>query len=301
MDWDKIRIFHVVAESGSFTKAGDKLHSSQPAISRQISALEEELDVVLFHRHARGLVLTEQGELLFKTTKDIYRKLSSIKSQLLDTQKRAEGPLIISVSDFIGSTWLTPKLKFFRRQYPDIQLTVLFEDKIMNQLTMREADAAIRLRRPKQSDLVQRQLAKIDFHICAAKRYLSRYGCPQTIEELKDHTVFAFPENAITPFDQVDWHIKEAGLSKKKDSNLILMNSIYAMHRAVESGAGIASLPDFLIEENDDIDSILPNYQFNGLEMYFVYAEEHRHSERLIKFRDFLLESIDHTVFSTNF
>ena len=74
MDWDKLRVFHAVAEAGSFTHAGESLNLSQSAVSRQISALEESLNVPLFHRHARGLILTEQGELLNKTARDVFER-----------------------------------------------------------------------------------------------------------------------------------------------------------------------------------------------------------------------------------
>ena len=75
MDWDKLRVFQAAAEAGSFTHAGERLHLSQSAVSRQISSLEESLNVALFHRHARGLILTEQGEVLLSTTKDVFTKL----------------------------------------------------------------------------------------------------------------------------------------------------------------------------------------------------------------------------------
>ncbi|MBU0858812.1 MAG: LysR family transcriptional regulator, partial [Alphaproteobacteria bacterium] len=87
MDWDKLRIFHAVAEAGSFTHAGEALNLSQSAVSRQISTLEESLGVSLFHRHARGLLLTEQGELLQKAAKDIFGKLSMIEGQLVDSRQ----------------------------------------------------------------------------------------------------------------------------------------------------------------------------------------------------------------------
>src|SRR5579875_248335 len=84
MDWDKLRVFHAVAEAGSFTHAGEVLNLSQSAVSRQISALEESLNVPLFHRHARGLILTEQGELLFRTVQDVMLKLDAVRSHLTD-------------------------------------------------------------------------------------------------------------------------------------------------------------------------------------------------------------------------
>src|SRR5438132_1400269 len=82
MDWDKLKVFHAAAEAGSFTHAGEQLGLSQSAVSRQVSALEQELGVSLFHRHARGLILTEQGELLHHTAHDVFMKLEAARAKL---------------------------------------------------------------------------------------------------------------------------------------------------------------------------------------------------------------------------
>jgi len=91
MDWDKLRVFHAVAEAGSFTHAGDSLNLSQSAVSRQISGLEESLQVPLFHRHARGLILTEQGELLYRTARDCLRQTVDDRGDAVGEQGPAEG------------------------------------------------------------------------------------------------------------------------------------------------------------------------------------------------------------------
>ena len=96
MDWDKLRIFHAAAEAGSFTHAGETLRMSQSAVSRQVSALEKELRVALFHRHARGLVLTEQGEMLFGTASEILSKLATAETLLTDTTTKPSGDLKIT-------------------------------------------------------------------------------------------------------------------------------------------------------------------------------------------------------------
>ena len=86
MDWDKLRIFHAVADAGSLTHAGEVLHLSQSAVSRQIRALEESLNTTLFHRHARGLILTEQGELLFDATQAMVKRLDAAAARACPLQ-----------------------------------------------------------------------------------------------------------------------------------------------------------------------------------------------------------------------
>jgi len=93
MDWDKLKVFHAAAEAGSFTHAGEQLGLSQSAVSRQVSALETELSVSLFHRHARGLILTEQGELLHRTAHEVFMKLEAVRAKLTDTRDRPNGEL----------------------------------------------------------------------------------------------------------------------------------------------------------------------------------------------------------------
>lgn len=293
MDWDKLRIFYAVAEAGSFTHAGDSLNLSQSAVSRQISTLEESLGVSLFHRHARGLILTEEGELLHKTAGEIFGKLAMIEGQLADSKQLPEGPLRITIAEFIGSTWLAPKLAQLRADHPDIQVTMLLDDRIFN-LGMREADAAIRLYKPEQQDLIQKHLTDIHFKICASKDYLKKHGTPKTVKDLKKHILVGYPENVPAPFADPNWLFRIAELEQGA-GNTIMLNSIYGIFEAVKGGAGIAALPDYLIATDKDVTPILTDTVRPPVEMYFVYPEERRHSKRIGIFRDFLAKSVSET------
>lgn len=292
MDWDKLRIFHTVARAGSFTAAGEILNLSQSAVSRQIGNLEQHLGVALFHRHARGLLLTEQGEILQKATGEIAKKLLLLEGQLTDTRRLPEGPLIITVSNFIGTTWLATRLKDFQDLYPEIQLTVVFDDRVLD-LGMREADAAIRLHKPRQADLIHRLLTTIDFHICASTDYLERHGTPQNRKDLEDHRLIGFPRGLRSPIADPNWLLELAGVDYERDHNIMLINSMYAIYRAVQTGAGIAILPDYLVRQDKNLRVLMPEYRRPPADMYFVYAEERRNSERINAFRNFLVDSID--------
>lgn len=292
MDWDKLRIFYAVAQAGSFTHAGESLNLSQSAVSRQISTLEESIGVTLFHRHARGLILTEEGELLHSTAAEIFGKLAMIEGQLADSRQLPEGPLRITVAEFIGSTWLAPKLAQLRAEHPDIQLTMLLDDRILN-LGMREADAAIRLYKPEQPDLVQKHLTDIHFHICASKEYLKKNGTPKTVKDLASHTLIGYPENVPAPFADPNWLFRVAGVGGEgTQSSTIMLNSIYGIAEAVKAGAGIAALPDYLIAKEKDMLQILEGTKRPPVEVYFVYPEERRHSKRIGIFKEFLTKNI---------
>ena len=192
MDWDKLKVFHAAAEAGSFTHAGERLGLSQSAVSRQVSALESELSVSLFHRHARGLILTEQGELLYRTAHEVFMKLEAARTKLTDSRERPNGELKVSTTPGIGVHWLTPRLGEFLDLYPDIHITLLTTDEELD-LAMREADVAIRLRQPTQPDLIQRRLFTVHMHVFAAPSYLTRFGQPKTVADLdKGHRIVTF-------------------------------------------------------------------------------------------------------------
>src|ERR1700757_5080455 len=173
IDWDKLRVFHAVAEAGSFTHAGDTLNLSQSAVSRQISALEEALQVPLFHRHARGLILTEQGEALNRTVREVFAKLAMTEALLTESREKPAGRLKVTTTVGFGSSWLAERLQAFLEAYPDVSISLLLEDSDLD-LAMREADVAIRMHPPKQPDLVQLHLMTIEYQVCASPEYLKR-------------------------------------------------------------------------------------------------------------------------------
>lgn len=297
MDWDKLRIFHAVAEAGSFTHAGEKLNLSQSAVSRQISSLESSIGVILFHRHARGLVLTEQGELLQNAAQDIFAKLSMLEGQIHDSKKLPEGPLRITTAGFIGQMFLAPHLNEFRKKHPEIELTLLLDDRIYN-LGMREADAGIRLYKPEQPDLIQRQLATLTFGIYANEEYLKTHGTPKNSKDLSAHTVIGYPESMPGPFPGKNWLLRlTEPEARESNHRAIFINSYYGIQRACKAGAGLAMLPRFVAEQAQDLTEIDIGIKPPTVDMFFVYPEDRRQSHRLGVFRDFVLRLVDDTDF----
>ena len=292
MDWDKLRVFHAVAEAGSFTHAGDILNLSQSAVSRQISALEESLNVPLFHRHARGLILTEQGELLYRTAHEVFAKLAMAEAQLSESRERPQGPLKVTTTVAFGSLWLAPRIKEFLELYPDIAVTIVLDDGELD-LAMREADVAIRMMPPRQPDLVQRHLLTMRYHVYAAPEYIKKHGMPHTAEELDGHLIITYGEDTRPPVVNLNWLLDAGANPGLARVPVLKVNNIYGMYRAVQSGLGIAALPDYLSHEaNNNLVHILPELTGPTLDAYFVYPEELRHSKRIAVFRDFLIKKI---------
>lgn len=296
MDWDKLRIFHSVAEAGSFTRAGDRLNLSQSAVSRQISALEASLGVTLFHRHARGLLLTEKGEMLYRTAREVFSRVGMAEALLKEDQQRPSGPLTITTTVGLGSTWLTPRIHEFVGLYPDIEVTLRLSDSELD-LGMREADVAIRLSPPTQAGLVQRHLMTLHIGVYAAPEYIKKHGEPKTAEELDEHALIVFGEVPDQPVQDVNWLLGVGADPAKPRRPVLRINNIYGIFRAVERGVGIAALPTYLAAENDRIKQVLPELKGREFDAYFAYPEEMRHSMRIAVFRDFLLEKVRETKF----
>ncbi len=290
LDWDKLRVFHAVAEAGSFTHASETLNLSQSAVSRQISALEEALGVSLFHRHARGLILTEQGDLLYKTVHEVFSKLNSVEGLLTETKQNAEGPLRVTTTVAFGSVWLTGRLKDFIRKYPDIQVTLRLDDQELD-LAMREADVAIRFNEPKQPDLIQRHLGNLRSKLYASPEYLKDRGLPQTLADLKNHDLVLFGEG-IVPVASLHWLPDLLTKSKIPFRAGLRVNNIYGIYRAVKAGIGIGPLPEYFLQEGRGIVQVLPELEGPPLDAYFVYPEELRNSARVTVFRDYLVREI---------
>ncbi|MBB2196381.1 MAG: LysR family transcriptional regulator [Gluconacetobacter sp.] len=291
MDWDKLRIFHAVAEAGSFTHAGDVLNLSQSAVSRQISALEEALQVPLFHRHARGLILTEQGETLNQTVREVFSKLAMTQSLLTESKEKAAGRLRVTTTTGFGTCWLTPRLHRFMETNPDITITLILEDNDLD-LGMREADVAVRMHPPRQPDLIQRHLADFPLPIYAAPSYLEEYGTPQTLDELSAHKLVLFG-GYHPPVPHINW-LAEAGVpSDEKRGARLEVNSLPAMASAIAAGVGIGSVPLYATGPHAHLVKVLPDVPLPTVDAYFVYPEELRTSKRVAVFRDFLLSEIN--------
>jgi DNA-binding transcriptional LysR family regulator len=291
MDWDKLRTFHTVATAQSFTRAGEMLNLSQSAISRQISGLEDGLQVALFHRHARGLLLTEQGEILFKTVSDVLTRLSAAENALLESKERPRGPLKITAPVAIGTTWLTPRMREFCEAYPDITVTLLVDDRELD-LTMREADVAIRLFPAKHPDLIQKQLTTLNNSLFASNDYLRAHGVPKKPQDLQNHQLITYGEDIRLPFAEVNWVLK-AGITAHEERKAIFkINSLFGIMKAVEGSIGIAGLPDYMVQGLPQITKVLPELKGPLTDVYIMYSLELRNSKRIKVFKDFIIRKL---------
>lgn len=292
VDWDRLRIFYAVVEAGSFTQAGRKLQLSQSAVSRQICSLEESLTVPLFYRHARGLVLTEQGEGFFRSVQEMESQLAQGLARITESRAQAEGPLKITTSVTFGSAWLTSRITRFHQQYPHISVSLILVDSTEIDLFSRQADVAIRFYEQTNSKLIQRKLMTIRYELFASREYLKEHGTPRKIEDLDKHELIVYGDEFNSTFKNLDWVLELGCPPGQRREPALKVNSVYGIYRAVKSGLGIAALPYYIIDESPELVRVLPDIQGPSMDAYFVYPEELRWSKRVAVIRDFLLEQV---------
>lgn len=289
MDWDKLKIFYNVAESGSFTRAASRLQVSQSAISRQISTLEDRIGVPLFHRHARGLILTEQGELLFRTAREVFSDLAMIQARITENMKVSQGVLKIAATVGFGTTWITPRLHKFLAQYPETRLTLRLSDDPVD-LTVHESDVAISSSVTEDKDLIYQELLCRHLYIYSSRKYLLNFGVPLKSEDLDRHRLVIFSDKAMLPFDDANWLLTCGTLPGVKREPYLSINNLYGIARAVEEGSGIACLPDYVAKNCKKLIQILPEIKTPYVRFYFVYPRQLKDSKRIKQLWTFLSE-----------
>ena len=291
MDWDKLRAFHAAAEAGSFTNAGAQLNLSQSAVSRQITALEDGLRVALFHRHARGLKLTQHGALLHDAVREVMARLSLAEARLMDLRDEPRGPLRISCDVAFGSFWLAPRLKELHELYPEITPILLLDGGAAD-LAMGDADVAIRMSVPEKAGVVQRRILSTRAYAYAAPDYLRRHGAPGRVEELEQHHLVVESRDGEQIDERSDWLLTLDTLGGLSRRPVAMLDGICGLYRAIASGLGIGVLPHFVAQEVTGLVRVLPDAAAPRSDGYFVYAAELRQSKRVMVFRDFLIRKI---------
>jgi len=286
MDWNKLKAFYEVAINKSISKASKKLNISQSAISRQIQDIEFDLKTSLFTRHQKGMTLTEQGENLFETVNNINFSIYNFEQKLSDKKTKPVGKLTISTTVGFGSTWLTPRINKFTDQYPEMEVSILMSDEEL-ELSNRSADVAVRVKKPTQANLIFKKFVNFHNHIYGSTDYLQSNGIPRNTIDLDKHSLICFGSGLPSPISNIDWILK-VGKQNGKRRAKFRVNSIYGMSLAIEKGAGLASLPDYMVADKPHLVRVLPNLEGPSYQTYFVYSEAFKNDRRLEVFRDFL-------------
>jgi DNA-binding transcriptional LysR family regulator len=290
MDWDKLKIFHAVTQAGSFTKAAETLNLSQSAISRQIQSLEYELKCSLYERHARGLSLTDNGEILYKTANEVISKIKDVESNLMDKKDKPSGKIIVTTVVGFGGIWLTPRIQEFMEKNPDIEVELIVTDQELD-LSTREADIAIWMRQPKQLNYIQKKIIDINYHIYGSSKYLEKNGVPRSVKDLDKHKLITYGRGTPSPLSQKEWILKVG--TKVKRKSVMKVNNIYSLLLAVDSGVGLAALPDYMVIGKPGLVKVLGEVNGPKYEAHFVYPQSLKNVARVQAFRDFIFNKVN--------
>lgn len=242
-----LRAFVRSAESNSFVAASERLGVSASAISKSVARLESELGVRLFNRSTRRLSLTEEGALLFEHGKRIVEEIEEAESGLSRLNEAPRGRLRLSVPA-IGYRMLMPVLPAFVAQYPEIELDLDFNDRLIDVIA-EGVDAVIRSGDPSDSQLKARSLGTFRFRLVGAPGYFASRGIPRSPGELAGHIClrYRFP----TTGQLQAWKLRDesSGAALTAVPNTHTFNNIEALISAVTAGLGIAYLPDFAVND----------------------------------------------------
>lgn len=273
-DWNDIRYFLAAGRTSSLNAAARLLRTSQPTVSRRIAALEKDAGKALFVRHSNGLTLTTAGEALWQRALLLEEAALAVEQEVAAQDEALSGPVRISATDGFGTLWLTPRLATVSAAKPEITLEVVLNNEVAD-LMRREADIALRLARPVTANLVARRVGDLSFNLFAARDYVSRYGCPETLEDLPRHRFVTL--DVRQPVMDETWHgILDAGAPIAYRSN-----SSLSQIAALRAGIGIALVPAYVGKLFPDLVPVLTPNLWRTREVWLVAHPEVRRSARV--------------------
>lgn len=269
MDWDDLRYFMAAAEAGSLSGAARRLRVSVATVGRRLDRLEESLGVRLFHRHAAGLHLSEEGAELLEEAGEVAQAVSGLRRR---AQRLEGGPrprVVVSTLEVIATHVLAPTLGEFRARHPDIELVLRAEGRMVR-LAERGADIVLRVARPTEERAVCQRLATLRYGLYAAPSYLERRGRPACPERsLEGHDVVTYLER-WGRLPEVSW------LTERLEGHepVVRVSSTMAISLAVHGGAGLGILPEFMA--SDQLERLVEPEQLPQRDLWVAMHEDLR-------------------------
>jgi DNA-binding transcriptional LysR family regulator len=294
MKWDRLRLFNIVAQTRNITEASYILQMSQSALSRQMKALEHELGVKLFLRNSDGITLTKAGIRLYSSVQVLASDISKTHNQLLQDMDVPSGRLNVTATNAFGALWVAPRMSKFKIAYPEISVALSLRDS-EPRVTNFNSDVEVRMTPSSSQDDVQIKLADCKYKIFASKDYLKVNGLPKTTNELDDHKIISYGEDAQPPIDRhrLNWLLTIGKENKRPRKPILEVSSIYGIAKATEVGMGIASLPDWMEFEMIELTEILPQLEGPKMSISLCYNYELRNDSRIKAFKDFMLQEAE--------
>jgi len=276
-DWNQARAFLVTAEEGSLSAAARLLGQRQPTLSRQVASLEQDLDVVLFERVGKKLLLTKSGIELLEHFQSMGQAASHISLKASGQSQTIQGRVTITATDVMATYHLPLILSEIRRKAPEIEIDIIASNDIYN-LRRREADIAIRHVKPDEPDLVATLISQTSGHLYATRQYLKKYGYPLTINDLShaDFIGFEHPERFLLM-------LGDLGISLTRDNVKLSSESGTVYVALVRAGLGIGLLSKEFAKTIPDIEQVLSELDPIPIPIWLVTHSE-LHTSRRIRF-----------------
>ena len=284
---EAMQMFVRIVETGSFSAVARELGTTQPTISKQLTALEQRVKTRLLNRSTRSLSLTESGASFYERCKQIIEELQEAEGALGRLQATLTGTLHLNASIALGQLFLTPLMLKFQNLYPDLTVELSLNDRIID-LVEEGVDLAVRLGRLADSSLVARRLGSSRRLLCATPAYLARHGVPQTPEDLTEHNCLLYlylSNGSEWVFKGVDGEIRVRVQGNFK------ANNAYSIREAVLASVGVALLPDWIVHDHVDrgeVTPLLPEFATQPLEINAVYPSGRHVSAKVRTLIDFL-------------
>ncbi|PWT70784.1 MAG: LysR family transcriptional regulator [Proteobacteria bacterium] len=284
---EAMQMFVRIVETGSFSAVARELGTTQPTISKQLTALEQRVKTKLLNRSTRSLSLTDSGASFYERCKQIIEEVQEAEGALGRLQATLTGTLHLNSSIALGQLFLTPLMLKFQNLYPDLTVELSLNDRIID-LVEEGVDLAVRLGRLADSSLVARRLGSTRRLLCATAGYLEEHGEPRRPEDLSEHNCLLY----LYLSSGNEWIFKGAdGEIHVRVQGNFKANNAYAIREAVLAGVGIALLPDWMVHDQVDrgeVKPLLPEFATQPLEINAVYPSSRHLSAKVRTLIDFL-------------
>ena len=286
LDWNLIRSFVTVAETGSLSAAARKIAASQPTLGRHVAELEQQLGVTLFRRGRRGYVLTDAGSLLYERGRAVSERAAAFSLLALGSVETIEGTVRIAASEVVAAHVLPDMMARLGMEEPGIEVEIVASNLVEN-LLRRDADIAIRMVEPAQNELVARKVTNIPLVACAATAYLDRRGRPRAIADLAGHDLIGFDrsDDIIDGFARFDLALRRHDFRFRTDNQIVMWQALRA-----GNGIGFAQAP--LAASDPLVETLLPDIRLPDLPVWLAMHRDVRTSLRIRRVADFLHEEL---------
>jgi len=282
---EDLRLFALVVENGSISRAADKMHIVKSAVSRRLNLLEERFGARLIDRKPGVWEVTPTGRELYQRATRVVNDADEIESDFTETAQNLEGPLTISVPLDFGIAYLKPALLAFKERYPEIQLTVDFDDRAVD-MTRENYDFAIRITAKLEGNVVAKKIGSTRHQLCASVGYLEKHGEPTCLNDLKQRPLLNFGTARRTTWDFIDETGKQKAIAFQPTLN---SNSGTFLLDAAVAGLGLARLPDFITAPaiaSGELAPVLQNLSVPDWGIFLVHAEDRRLNRRMRLFSE---------------